>query len=486
MAYQLPETTQANTPKSLFEEAQSLTPENIDPKRMFGLVQAALDPDERKFFKARLGVDSYEMGDYLMPTGRFDRARKDREAIQNAVMKEGLALMDPMRPTQEEAGQYGIAPSPHTQSQLPTRSMQVDRALVPDTFDIDQLQPQGTLGRTEIPGRSPFTGDVENPLRPEIPSIPARPSFYQDPGYQQRTLEFPGGPNPNAPLRPIQQQALNATMEARKHPRVPAAAPAGLQEFDRMAQAEMAAAVEENGGKPLSARQISDVYLRVGKVYSPGARPGSPEYGEATGKAQKAQAEGSLAVPKIQADIEGMRARASHDRSESTSIMSQLEGRLREREAHIKFMGTQASTIGQKAELADATKGLQDAKAGFLLYSKLYDTGKMNRELENKILEFVVSGMTGLATTPKAPGPLESILPPALGGEQQGAGVELVPGSTASPRGSRNPSGQPLAPNVPPVVRNQAEDELKKLEQANPGYEYKRLENGTLKRRKKS
>ena len=49
------------------------------------LVQAALDPDEGKFFKKVLGRDSPELSDWLFPTGRFDRARKQREWIRQLI-----------------------------------------------------------------------------------------------------------------------------------------------------------------------------------------------------------------------------------------------------------------------------------------------------------------------------------------------------------------------------------------------------------------
>lgn len=465
------------------------SPDIVPPNKFFPIINPTIygpkgddAPDQADQFLNRIG--------WVTPKIQRLRAAHEEEQRLMPAYNDYLAykLANAKAPTQAEAAdRFSLSPSVAPQSMMPGPQVTTPGNL------------EDVIGGTDL---AQGIGDI--PLRPGLQpkGFPQTGGPFGLPLYAQpRPLsttpltpqyEFPTStpgpqvPNLQAPLRPLDQQIVGARVEALKHPRVTPAVPQGLQEFDMMVQAEMAAAVEENGGKPLSARQISNVFLRVGKVFSPGALPGSPEHKKVAGEALQAQAEGSLAELKIQAVIEGMRAKASLDRAESTSIMSQLAGRLREREAHIKLMGTQASTIGQKAELADATKGLQEAKAGFLLYSILYDTGKMNRELENAILKFVVGGMTGLATTPKAPGPLEGLFPHALGGEQEGAGVELAPGSTTSPRGSGNPSGQSLTPNAPPAVRNQAEEELKKLEQANPGYEYKRLEDGTLKRRKKS
>ena len=440
------------------------SPDIVPPNKFFPIINPTIygpkgddAPDQADQFLNRIG--------WVTPKIQRLRAAHEEEQRLMPAYNDYLAykLAKAKAPTLAEAAdRFGLSPSVAPQSMMPGPQVTTPGNL------------EDVIGGTDL---AQGIGDI--PLRPGLQpkGFPQTGGPFGLPLYAQpRPLsttpltpqyEFPTStpgpqvPNLQAPLRPLDQQIVGARVEALKHPRVAPAVPQGLQEFDRMVQAEMAAAVEENGGKPLSARQISNVYLRIGKVYSPGALPGSPEHEKVTGEAQKAQAEGRYGVPKMNAEIEALGAKAAHDRAETDASIKQLMGRMQETQARIGLLNTQASTVGVKAELAEQTQRLLVARGALAGYVK--DIEGLPTELKNELLRTYFSGVTGVATTPKPLGPIDRLLQPYLGGPTEGEGIEKAPEGTFAPRGSRNPSGQPLTPNLPPTVRNQAEESLIEL-----------------------
>ena len=445
MAYDLPEGAQGLTPKSLIEDLQALAPNSIDPKTMFGLVQAALDPDERKFFKARLGTDSYEMTDYMNPSGRFDRARKDRESVQNFIMQQGLSLMNPALPTQQEAGQYGVPLSPYPGSQLPAR-----------TFDITQRQPREDQTFSNPDQRQ----DSMNIGPPDMDPFP-------------RTLTVPGGPNPQALLRPTQAAYLAATMQGTGRGRQPQQIPAGLQEFTQLVEAETAAQTTEKG-RPLTPREHADIVAFATKQFSPGARPGTPE-------GQVAKVAGVGAQKKFDAEVAAIFARANQDNADAKSITDQLAGRIEETTARIALLKTQAGTVGQKAAIADEMANLAQAKSALMTLKYLGAKGDLSTESENLLTKTILELLSpNLTATPKEPALL-----PSLFGATQGSGVDITKNPNAVPRPTPGTSVVP-----PPInLTNPAEENLKllkKLQNEYPGYDVKILPDGTQLKKKKT
>ena len=66
----------------------STTP--FDPLQAIDLVRAALEPDERKFYKAYLGDEAPGFSDWLAPQGRFRDARQLRSRITDMVVGEAF------------------------------------------------------------------------------------------------------------------------------------------------------------------------------------------------------------------------------------------------------------------------------------------------------------------------------------------------------------------------------------------------------------
>ena len=68
-----------------------------------GLIKAALDPDERTFFKAYLNQEEPGFMDILNPKGRFDQARQLREQIHRGLLTPEVARQATPPPTLGEA-----------------------------------------------------------------------------------------------------------------------------------------------------------------------------------------------------------------------------------------------------------------------------------------------------------------------------------------------------------------------------------------------
>ena len=131
----------------------------LDPERYNSLIRSALDPDERKFFKEHLGQESPDIMDYLNPSGRFSRARDLREHINQQVLSAAIGLK-PMEGSPTVGDALDINPKfPVPSSAKRTvDSMNVDRSLVPDTFDINQLQ-----HTPFVDGNGPTAGGYTSP-----------------------------------------------------------------------------------------------------------------------------------------------------------------------------------------------------------------------------------------------------------------------------------------------------------------------------------
>lgn len=151
----------------------------LDPERYNSLVRAALDPDERKFFKEHLGQESPDIMDYLLPQGRFARARDLREHINQQVLTSAIGL-NPMQ------GQPTVGQALDINPRFPIPSQAISRPQV-------ELQGPGAPVRTDITpgeGYTPEDYAIREDDLARLLKTRSRP-FYEE------------GPRPTGPGEPV-------------------------------------------------------------------------------------------------------------------------------------------------------------------------------------------------------------------------------------------------------------------------------------------
>lgn len=377
-------------------------------------------------------------------------------------------------PSQAEAINRGFIPTP---SVAPQTMMPGPRVTTPGNLEdvIGGYSSAASEPQTR-PGLQP-EGFPQNtgPFGLPQPYLPGTTLMTPlTPPYQFPTNEpGPMVPNMQAPLRPIDQGIVNARIEALKHPRAAVTIPAGLQEHERMVQAEINAQVVENGGKPLSARALADIELKVGKVYTPEAQKGTPTYRKTSAEAGIQETEQGRRDQLLDATIKEKTSRATLETQQTLDAAGLFQARLKHLESQAALDNANAGRLGQTVfnqqamlELQRASKTLDGLKmlwaadklddAGFMAYIKSYmETTEKHLSLQG-VSPNVIQDLLGITPTQMTVSP-----------GRVGPPVTTIPTPTQVPG-------------------NKAEEELNALEKANPGYEYQRKPDGTLQRRKKS
>lgn len=395
----------------------------LDPQQYLNIVQAAMDPDERKFMKVQLGQESPDIGDYLLPQGRFKQARAFRDEIRRSVL--GQAIQYASGATQGEANAMfpGFPQAPG--SIKPGPEVQVERSIVPDTFDISELQHPGGA----IPTVRPIGADTG--VQSGRTGVPNVPSYYQSPGEGTRGLSTIV-PDPNAILPPSFQALLAAkTHQAGLQPPQPVQPSAELVKHQQGLELGVQAFRAQTGRDPNPIEQ-QEIYRQVTGYFAKPTAPGTPEYGKITGEAATALAKGQQAVPQAQAELTATQAKGAKDEADARETNTLMTARLEELLARGALERSQAGQIDTKSILPEAGKLLELFKAG--LGSQLIDQQGLQTLLKSTIDRV----STELQAAPTQPGVIGKLL-----------GQTTGPGITVQPRPGV-PGLQPVAPQAAP------------------------------------
>jgi hypothetical protein len=442
--------------------------EGLDLESYIGPVRAALDPDERKFFKAYLGEEGPGLMDFLHPTGRFKQARELRERIVSKVLNQ--AIDESQNPTLEEAqGMFPNFPIPARARE--TRPIQMTMPGQPVQTGVETITSPPIQG-PGAPVLKPLPENV-GPNRDFMSGYVSAPGGLGTPeqlGQAQRTAnrlypthEIVEGPRPQSPTHEVGIYAdeVVPALETRVNPHsrlrnsevnllkqlqhkegLKGSVPrTGLTEAELKATHQARYEKIKAGGPEAYPGEAGVLENFLG-LYEKDARPGSDKALEQKGKAKKAVAEGEHADRKEQAQIGELDARADHERSQAETNYRLLDAKLRNLESEIALRETQRSQIGQKAAMAEERIALEAAKAELKTVLGLVNRGILDDASASKAFvdiynRFSTGGETKMQQ--REPTWAEKYIP-GMGGPA----VEIVPkGSTPVAPGSVAPGSKP-------------------------------------------
>ena len=320
--------------------------DRINPDNYLGVIRAALDPDERKFFKEYLGQDSPGVMDYLAPQGRFGKARDLRESIVKGVLEQALQP----RATVGEA-----------QALFP------DMPVPPNAMRTTQIPLQGPGQPQEIPIArlaSETDQDYANTLDYMQSSAPYRQrggAFFEEGPQPTASVT---GVDPNALLPRSFQNVVNAKTQAMVNPRHAGAgitdAMVKLQTRERLGKLR-SGAMEMYPGETRDIEQELGFYDKAPMPGTPGARKESAEAAIAEAKAPYAgvREQSALATDAAQRTASAASAGLSDAHTVETNLL--MHAKLAKLLADTKLAETQAGQTGQRADNAESRLRLLEA-----------------------------------------------------------------------------------------------------------------------------
>lgn len=414
--------------------------DRINPDNYLGVIRAALDPDERKFFKEYLGQDSPGVMDYLAPQGRFGKARDLREDIVKNVL---------------------------TQALQPRATVGEAQALFPD-----MPVPPNAIRSQNVPLQGPGI-----PIEKPIPT-PADPDLFGGTGmyepdqmrnmnaYKQRTGAFfdegeqpmgsMTGVDPNALLPRSFQNVVNARTQAMVHPRQ-----AGAGITDAMVKMQTRTRLQQlrSGQKELYPGETRDIEQELGfydKAPMPGSAGARKEGAEASIAEAKVPYAGqreasALLTDEVQRKASNAQANLASAHTDETNLL--MEAKLRKLIAETELAQTQGGQVGQRANNAEELLKLREAAHNLDKAKVLFATGAFTPEAQGIILSGLAEGIVPgfkantedrtlfqrlFNKTPKVGGTVGPMAAPPLSGAPQQPGTEA-------------PAEQPATPKAPPT-----------------------------------
>lgn len=324
--------------------------------------------------------------DYLMPQGRFAQARQLRDSIVRAVLTES---MKPRATVGEAQGMFPDFPTPPG-STKPGPQVETTEAMVPSTFDVDQVQGPASL--------------------------------------QPRMLETQV-PDPNT-LLPRSYQGL---LEAKLHRSSLQVPRTGVTDAELKMHDRNRLAMIRSGGPELYPGETNDLESTIG-LYEKGPKPGTPKADIQKHEAEIKGADAAQEARKVKAEIDKLEADAALSRDRSDEINTLVGARLNELVARARMENQQAGAQGRKLENAESRLALLEAGKDLDMLKYLSAAGLIDTKGQKVFLNAIISRIgKDLEIMGQDPNALQKLL-----------GLEPK-GITAAPRSKVDP----IRPTVP-------------------------------------
>lgn len=448
-----------------FPEAQSS--HEFDPTEATSLVRAALEPDERKFFKAYLGRDKPTFLDIVTKGSRFKEASALRGEITNMVVGEAYK--------QSQAPTVGHAMDIDPNFPLPQESM-VTRPgplLQPEGMDVQRgtqsVQVPDTHFQGPMPGVRSALGDFtwRQKMDPGGPGL----SLDQAADLQERVSPvFEEGPRPTrtaimgtygpdeAPSQfqerdrnmklPLAFQSLLAAKIHQQSLQPQAVQPhypsAEEQKYTDMKQAALESFVFKNGRQPTPV-EVEDMVTQAGGGYNKGNRPGTAEGDKIRAEADEARVKAEMARERSAAEVNEIYSRTANSDANAKETLYLLEAKKRKLEAE----ATLAEGQGSKESISAFYKEQQALlnRAGVLINTAIEGRkgGKMDDNSYSTLMKLAMQDLNvGLKAEATQRGWLKEHL--GIGGAMDVTIDPSVPRHQLRPDGPQ--SG--VSPSAPP------------------------------------
>lgn len=403
--------------------------DRINPDNYLGVIRAALDPDERKFFKQYLGQDSPGVMDYLAPQGRFGKARDLRESIVKGVLEQALQPRATVGEAQALFPDMPVPPNAVTSETVPLQGPGVP-VMGPALTDGSTA---GTYGSRALRER-------------------AAPFFSEGP---QPSTTTPGL-NPDALVPRSFQNVINARTQSLVNPRH-----AGTGITDAMVKMQSRTRLQQlrTGQKELYPGETRDIEQELGfydKAPMPGSAGARKEGAEASIAEAKVPYAGqreasALLTDEAQRKASNAQANLASAHTDETNLL--MEAKLGKLIAETQLAQTQGSLVGQKAANSDEILKLREAAHNLDKAKVLFATGAFTPEAQGIILSGLAEGIVPgfkantedrtlfqrlFNKTPKVGGTTGLMAAPPLSGAPQQPGTEA-------------PAEQPATPKAPPT-----------------------------------
>lgn len=385
----------------------------LDPEQYIGLVRAALEPDERKFFKAYVGQESPDIMDYLRPQGRFDNARQLREYITKTVLLN--TINQSQAPTVGEAQtlfpNFPAPPQAHKTVQGPL--MQSDEMPVltgTQQVRVPDNKFQGPMPGVLTPLGQTSTGLINN----REPGAPFPLNAQDRTGFLERTGEFYNeaprplrtittgeyGPDtvpsqasfidPSTKLPPSfisQLDAMQKQVAQRQlQPHYPSAED---RKYDQALQLGVQAWMEDHNGQQPSAKDMLIIQQRAAGGYEKAPLPGTAGATKLQGEADIAKKKADAFDKRESTEIADIEARTNEHVAKENEIRILMEAKERKlraeaiaaeaagsKENMAAYFKEQMALLGQAKEIINlAIEMRKSGKADDASYSKLISLG---------------------------------------------------------------------------------------------------------------
>ena len=394
-------------------ESEQSTQPNLDPEQYLGVVRAALDPDERKFFKAYLGQESPDIGDYLSPQGRFAGARRLREHITTSILSE--AIKQSQAPTLGEAQalfpNFPTPPSAHKTVQGPLMASDempvltgTQQTQMPDNrFQGPMpgvLTPLGRISANLIDNREPgapfplnaqdrtgflertgaFYEEAPRPLRTITTGVYGPDTAPSQASFVDPTTKLP--PAFQAQLGSMQHQLAQRQLQ----PHYPSAED---RKYDQALQLGIQAWMEEHDGQQPSAKDMLTIQQRAAGGFEKAPLPGSAGATKLEGEAKLSSKKADAFDKREQTELADIEARTNEHVAKENEIRILMDAKERKLLAEAKaaeaagskenmsaYFKEQMALLGQAKEIINLAIELRKSgKADDASYSKLISLG---------------------------------------------------------------------------------------------------------------
>lgn len=439
---------------------------NLDVQKTFGLVQAALDPDERKFFKAYLGEESPTLSDWLSPQGRFHNARQVRDRIMGTVLDQTLRQMN--APTVGEAQTLypGFPTPPSAMKAIPQAPLYSEE--MPTLTGTHSVQIPSKI-QGPMPGVMTPLGEL-NEWKSQAYDDPR--SVDQFKGFFERNTDnFTEGPRPlqtiqvgqygpdQAPSHSLETDlntklppAFQAELQARQH-RTSLQQPQGTQPSAEVIKLAMGmdlgrkAWQEAHPGESLTAAIENDIYTQVTGGYNKTDKPGSIGERKANADARMAEITADLAHPKGMAEIGNIEAQMRHHDEQVNELQTLLQAKLAKLEAEARA----ANAVGSKESIGAYYKEQQALLGRAKAMMEIAIEGRKGKTIDEKSYAKLIDlALADLDTGVKAEAKQRTWWEEHFGPDKA---VEVTPRPSEEPARRLVPPGIPqVAPStVPPM-----------------------------------
>lgn len=448
--------------------AEGTERDQLNPEQYLGVVRAALDPDERKFFKAYMGQDAPDIGDFLRPTGRFAQARQLREHINRTVLDQ--AIQQSQAPTVAEAQTMypGFPTPPQAYKATPQAPLQSNE--MPVLQDTQQVQIPSRM-QGPMPGVMTALGEQNKRLTDDNVNALTDQQYL---GYREKDSEnYMEQPRPMQTIQvgqygpdqaPSQATVMDpmtklppsfrAELGARQHqtasrqpqPHYPSA---DEIKYKNAVELGVLAWKEQHPNQEPTAQDLYQIQQIAAGGYEKPAVPNTPKARIENAKAIQEEATAGNIKTKLADDSAHTQAQTKELEAKTAETRLLMDTKLKELLSRIDLHKAQGNVLAGKAELAEFREKLGIDNLKWKVIHSLLLMDDLDKESKLVGIKSLIENDPNLQVRAQDPSFLGSLF-----GQTSGSGIKIEPRQGGGVQAPKIPSAggppQPLTPAPAP------------------------------------